>query len=287
MTASQLPAPGAPGAAGATGAPRADDPALPSWPVRARDVLTFEWTKLRSLRSNRWTLLIAAVVTLGVTAIVAQSLASAPASGQPNPIDPLAGSFLGYAEYTVLPVTVLSVLVFTSEYGSGLIRTTFAAVPRRLAVLAAKAAVTGAVTFTVGLLLALACFFLTQAIVSSSHGGLSFSHPGVPGAVVAAGFALTVSAVVGVGVGAIIRHTAGGIAVAVIVIYLLAVLCLALPAPWNTRLGRFTLPFAAYQAVTLHPRAGLLSPGLSILVLVVWPAVTLLVAGAVIVRRDV
>jgi len=75
--------------------------------------------------------------------------------------------------------------------------------------------------------------------------------------------------------------------VAVIVIYLLAVLCLALPAPWNTRLGRFTLPFAAYQAVTLHPRAGLLSPGLSILVLVAWPAVTLLVAGAVIVRRDV
>ena len=229
MTASQLPA---------AGAPRAHDPAVPSWPVRTRDVLTFEWTKLRSVRSNRWTLLIAVVVTLGVTAIVAQSLASVPASGQPNPIDPLAGSFLGFAEYTVLPVTVLSVLVFTSEYGSGLIRTTFAAVPRRLAVLAA-------------------------------------------------GFALAVSAVVGVGVGAIIRHTAGAIAVAVIVVYLLAVLCLVLPAPWNTRLGRFTLPFAAYQAVTLHPKATLLSPGLSILVLVAWPAVTLLVAGAVIVRRDV
>ena len=277
MTASQLPA---------AGAPRAHDPAVPSWPVRARDVLTFEWTKLRSVRSNRWTLLIAVVVTLGVTAIVAQSLASVPASGQPNPIDPLAGSFLGFAEYTVLPVTVLSVLVFTSEYASGLIRTTFAAVPRRLAVLAAKAAVTGVAAFTVGVLLALACFFLTQAIVSGSHGGLSFSHPGAPGAVLAVGFALTVSAVVGVGVGAIIRHTAGAIAVAVIVVYLLAVLCLVLPAPWNTRLGRFTLPFAAYQAVTLHPKAGLFSPGLSILVLVAWPAVTLL-AGAVIVRRDV
>ena len=278
MTASQLPA---------AGAPRAHDPAVPSWPVRARDVLTFEWTKLRSLRSNRWTLLIAAVVTLGVTAIVAQSLASVPSSGQPNPIDPLAGSFLGFAEYTVLPVTVLSVLVFTSEYGSGLIRTTFAAVPRRLAVLAAKAAVTGAAAFTVGVLLALACFVLTQAILSSGHRGLSLSHPGAPGAVLAAGLAVAVSAVVGVGAGAIIRHTAGGIAAAVIVVYLLGVLCLILPAPWNTRLGRFTLPFAAYQAVTLHPRAGLLSPGLSILVLVAWPAVTLLVAGAVIVRRDV
>jgi ABC-type transport system involved in multi-copper enzyme maturation permease subunit len=105
--------------------------------------------------------------------------------------------------------------------------------------------------------------------------------------VLVAGFALAVSAVVGVGVGAIIRHTAGAIAAAVIVVYLLAVLCLVLPASWNTRLGRFTLPFAAYQAVTLHPKTTLLSPGLSILVLVAWPAVTLLVAGAVIVRRDV
>jgi ABC-2 type transport system permease protein len=281
MTTSQIPA------AGATGAPGAFGTAVPSWPVRARDVLSCEWTKLRSVRSNGWTLLIAAVVTLGVTAIVAASFASAPASGQRTPIDPLASSFLGFAEYTVLPVTVLSVLVFTSEYGSGLIRTTFTAVPRRRAVLAAKAAVTGAAAFTVGVLLALACFFLTQAILSSSHRGLSLSHPGVPGAVLAAGFALAVSAVVGVGVGAIIRHTAGGIAAAVIVVYLLGVLCLILPAPWNTRLGKFTLPFAAYQAVTLHPNAGLLSPGLSALVLVAWPAVTLLIAGAVIVRRDV
>jgi ABC-2 type transport system permease protein len=284
MTTAQIPAAGATGEPGATGA---FGPAVPSWPVRARDVLSCEWTKLRSVRSNGWTLLIAAVVTIGVTAIVAASFASAPASGQSTPIDPLASSFLGYAEYTVLPVTVLSVLVFTSEYGSGLIRTTFTAVPRRRAVLAAKAAVTGAAAFTVGVLLALACFFLTQAILSGSHRGLSFLHPGVPGAVLAAGFALAVSAVVGVGVGAIIRHTAGGIAAAVIVVYLLGVLCLILPAPWNTRLGTFTLPFAAYQAVTLHPNAGLLSPGLSVLVLVAWPAVTLLVAGAVIVRRDV
>ena len=287
MTTAQIPAAGATGEPGDPGAPGAFGPAVPSWPVRARDVLSCEWTKLRSIRSNGWTLLIAAVVTLGVTAIVAASFASAPASGQRAPIDPLASSFLGFAEYTVLPVTVLSVLVFTSEYGSGLIRTTFTAVPRRRAVLAAKAAVTGAAAFTVGVLLALACFVLTQAILSSGHRGLSLSHPGAPRAVLAAGLAVAVSAVVGVGAGAIIRHTAGGIAAAVIVVYLLGVLCLILPAPWNTRLGRFTLPFAAYQAVTLHPKEGLLSPGLSVLVLVAWPAVTLLVASAVIVRRDV
>ena len=272
MTAPQIPATGR---------------AAPSRLVRAGDVLTFEWTKLRSARSNYWTLLIAAVVTLGVTAIVAQGLAAAPVSGRGGPLDPLASSFLGYAEYTVLPVTVLSVLVFTSEYASGLIRTTFTAVPRRWALLAAKAAVTGAAALTAGELLAFACFFLTQAILASHHRGLSLSHPGAPGAVLAAGFALAVCALVGVGLGAVIRHTAGAIAAAVGLIYLLAVLCLVLPSPWNTRLGRFTLPFAAYQTVTLHPQAGLLSPGLSMLVLIAWPAAALLAAAAVITRRDV
>jgi ABC-2 type transport system permease protein len=260
--------------------------AVPSRLVRARDVLACEWTKLRSVRSNYWTLLIAAAATLGITVIVANGFASTPASRQGSPIDPLATSFLGYAEYTVLPVTTLSVLVFTSEYSSGLFRTTFTAMPRRRVVLAAKAVVTGAAALVAGELLAFACFALTQATLSSHHRGLSLSHPGVPGAVLVAGLALAACSLVGVGAGAIIRHTAGAIAVALTVVYLLGVLCLALPAPWNTRFGRFTLPFAAYQTVTLHPMAGLLSPALSVLVLIAWPAAILLAAAVVITRRD-
>ena len=259
--------------------------AVPSRLARARDVLAFEWTKLRSVRSNYWTLLIAAVVTLGVTALVAQSIASAPPPPG-GPVNPLTGSFLGYGEYTVLPVTVLSVLTFTSEYASGLIRTTFTAVPRRRAVLAAKAAVTGAAALTAGELLAFACFLFTQAILSRHHHGLALSHPGALRAVLAAGLVLAACAIAGVGVGAVIRHTAGAIAAAVTVIYLLAVLCLVLPHPWNIRLGRFTLPLAAYQLVTLHPQPGLLPPGLSMLVLIGWPAAALLAAALVITRRD-
>jgi hypothetical protein len=258
----------------------------PSWLDRARDVLAFEWTKLQSVRSSRWTLAIAAIATLIITAIVAQGTASAPAA-QRSPFDVLAESFLAYAEYTILPVTVLSVLVFTSEYASGLIRTTFAAVPQRGLVLAAKAAVTGAAALVVGEILALTCFLLTQAIATGRHGGLSLAHPGVPGAVLAAGLALAACAMVGVAAGAIIRHTAGAIAAAIAVVYLLAVLCLLLPAPWNVRLGRFTMPFAAYQAVTLHPRAGLLPPWLSLVVLAAWPLVALLAGAAVLNRRDV
>jgi ABC-2 type transport system permease protein len=249
------------------------------------DVVAFEWTKLRSARSNRWTLLISALVTLAITTVIAESFASGPA-GRRMPVDPLSGSFLGYAEYTVLPVTVLGVLVFTSEYGSGLIRTTFAAVPRKRAVLAAKACVTGLAALAVGELLAFACFFVTQAILSGRRGGLSLGQPGVPGAVLAAGLALAACAVVGVAAGAIIRHTAGAIGAAITMVYLLAALCLLLPPPWDTRLGRLTMPFAAYQLLSLHRPAGLLSPVLSLLVLLGWPAIALLAAAILLTRRD-
>ena len=260
--------------------------ARPSLAARARDVLTFEWTKLRSVRSNSLTLLIVAVVTIGVTAVVAHTFAVTPGPAHGEPMSPLTESFLGYAEYTVLPVSILSVLVFTSEYSSGLIRTTFTVVPQRWTVLGAKAVTTGTAALVAGEVLAFASFFLTQAILSGRHGGLSMSHPGVPAAVLAAGFLLCVCALVGLGLGAIIRHTAGSIAATIVVIYLVAVLCLVLPSPWNTRLGRFTLPFAAYQVVTLHPQAHLFSPGVSLLVILAWPAAALVTAGILLARRD-
>jgi hypothetical protein len=267
-------------------APAADAP--PPLLARARDALAFEWTKLRSVRSNYITLLIAAVVTLGLTAIVAQGFASTSTKGQPNPLDPLASNFLSFAEYTGIPVTVLSTLVFTSEYGSGLIRTTFTAVPRRWAVLAAKAAVTGAAALLVGVLLALACFLLTQGILAGHHQhSLSLADLRALEGVLAAGFALAVCALIAVGIGAIVRATAGGIAASLAVIFLLGALSLALPAPWNMRIGKFTVPFAVYQTLSLHPQPGLLSPALSFLVLIAWPAVILLAAAVVLTRRDV
>jgi ABC-2 type transport system permease protein len=276
MTAPQTPA------APATAAPAVTAPLA----VRARDVLASEWTKLRAARSNYLTLLIAAVVTIGATVIVAHAFATTHGPPPPGPITPLTASFLGYAEYAVLPVSILGVLAFTSEYGTGLIRTTFTAVPRRWAVLAAKAAATGTAALVAGELLAFAAFFLTQAILSGRHGGLSLARPGVPGAVLAAGLVLAACVLAGLGLGAIIRHTAGAIAATVAVIYLLAAACLFLPAPWNARIGRFTLPVAAYQVVALHPQAGLLPPALSLLVLLAWPAAILLIAAFLITRRD-
>jgi ABC-2 type transport system permease protein len=263
-----------PDAAGST------DTAADGLTARARDVLISEWTKLRSVRSTYWALIVAAVVSVAGSALAALN------GGKGGPLpDPVAFSFIGWAEYPVLAVGILGVLTFTSECATGQIRTTFTAVPRRLAVLAAKTAVIAALALVFGEVLAVASFSLTQALLSRHGRGVALSHPGVPGAVLAAGFVLVVVAVSGVGLGAAIRHTAGAIAVLPVVFYLPLTL-LTLPAPWNHRIDRFTLPVAAYQVVALHPATNLLAPALSILVLIGWPAIILAIAAVLITRRS-
>jgi hypothetical protein len=197
--------------------------------VRARDVLISEWTKLRSVRSTYWVLIVTAVVS-----VAGSMLAAFPAGRGADLPDPVAFSFIGWAEYPVLAVGILGVLAFTSECATGQIRTTFTAVPRRLTVLAAKTAIVAALALVFGELLAVASFSLTQAILSRHDQGVALSHPGVPGAVLAAGFVLVVVAVTGVGLGAAIRHTAGAITALPVVFYLPLAL-LGLPSPWMAR----------------------------------------------------
>ncbi len=255
----------------------------PSAAVRARDVLASEWTKFRSVRSTYWTLAVAVVTPIAFSTLLAVAFAATP--GGSTPVDPLLPGLLSL-EYAVIAVSVLGVLAFSSEYGTGLIRTTFAAVPRRRAVLAAKAAVTGAVTLVAGQVVAFVSFFAVQAVLSGHDLSVSLSRPGVSGAVLAEGLLLCVCALIGVALGAIIRHTAGGIAAAVGVI-LVPAIAGVLRAPWGPRIGRFTLIDAAQQVTALHPQANLFAPALSLLVLLAWPAAALLAASLLITRRDI
>jgi len=254
----------------------------PSIPVRALDLLASEWTKFRSVRSTYWSLLVAVVTPVAVSAVVAFAFTSARNQGPPP--DPLLPEVISL-EYALIAVSVLGVLAFSAEYSTGLIRVTFTAAPRRRAVLAAKAAVLAAVTLAAGELVAFVSFWLVQAVLARHRQGVSLGRPGVAGAVLSAGLLLCVCALLGLALGAIIRHTAGGIAATVAVILVPGILAL-LPAPWNGRLGRFTLLDAARQVSALHPAADLLSPGWSLLVLLAWPAVALAVAAVLITRRD-
>lgn len=180
---------------------------------------------------------------------------------------------------------ILGALSFTSEYTTGQIRTTLAAVPQRLTVLAAKAGVTGIVALVFGEALAFASFLLSEAILAGHHGAMSLSHPDVPGELLAASFTLFAIAMLGLALGAIIRNTAGAVAALPALIYLPLVV-LTLPHPWNHAIGKFTLLMAAYQLVSEHAHAGLLSRPLSLAIVVAWPAAGLLTAGILIRRRD-
>jgi hypothetical protein len=264
----------------------------PSLATRATDLIGSEWTKFRSVRSTFWALLVAVVTPIAVSAIVAFAFATANQHGAPKtgaaqtapPSDPLLPAVISL-EYAVIAVAVLGVLAFTSEYSTGLIRVTFAAAPRRRAVLAAKAVVLATVTLAVGEGVAFASFGLDQAILAGHHQGVSLGHPGVPGAVLCAGLLLSVCTLLGLALGAIVRHTAGGIAATIGVILVPGIVAL-LPSPWSGRIGRFTLLDAARQVSALHPAADLFSPGWSLLVLLAWPAAGLALAAVLITQRD-
>ncbi|HZR48316.1 MAG TPA: hypothetical protein VFB06_02245 [Streptosporangiaceae bacterium] len=248
------------------------------------NVVAAEWIKLRGVRSTYWTLLIAAGTAIGLSIVLAYAFATPqPKAGQ-TPPDPLLAGFASL-EYAVLAVGVLGALTVTSEYSTGLIRTTLAAVPHRGALLAAKAAVVAAVTLVIGELAAWVSFFADQAILNGHHRGVSLSQPGVAGAVLADGLLLCVCALLGLGLGALIRHTAGAVAAVAGVMYLPALLQ-ALPAPWSDRFSRFTLITAAEQVTRHQPSLTEFAPAISLVVLLAWPAAALAAAAVVLTRRD-
>ena len=259
-----------------------------SAPARARDVLTSEWIKLRSVRSTYLVLLFALAAAVGIGYLVAHADAThwaTMSAADRAAFDPVYDSFsgLGLAQ---LAFGALGVLVISSEYTTGLIRTTFAAVPRRRAVLAAKAAVLGAVTLLAGELIAFVTFFTGQWALSARHLNVTLAHPGALRGVLAAGFYLAMMAWVGLGLGAVIRHTAGAITAMVGVVFLLPTPIHALPAPWDTRIGRFTLDGAAQQMIAQHPHAGYFSAGPSLLIVAAYAAAAIATAAFVITRRD-
>jgi hypothetical protein len=259
-----------------------------SMPTRARHVLASEWIKLRSVRSTYLVLLFGAAAAVGIGYLVAHADAThwaTMSAAARAAFDPVSDSFTGLG-LAQLAFGALGVLAISSEYTTGLIRTTVAAVPRRRAVIAAKAAVVGVVTLLAGEVIAFVTFFTAQWGLSAQHLNVTLAHPGALRGVLAAGFYLAVMAWVGLGLGAVIRHTAGAITAMVGVVFLLPTIIHALPSPWDTRIGRFTLDGAAQQMIAQHPHAGYFSAGPSLLIVVGYAAAALAAAAFMITRRD-
>ena len=247
--------------------------------------LKAEWTKFRTLPST-WRMTVLAIVTsVGLGVILCASQASQWATmsaSQRQSFDPTACSLGGVFLVGVALLASLAVRSVTAEYATGMIRSTFTAAPTRRLVLAAKAAVSAAFVFPVVLLCNLISFEAGQRVFAAKHLGVSFGHPGVMQAVIFGAVAVSLVAILGVGLGGIIRHTAGATTALIMVIVGGVTLGQFLPAG-----VRQYLPGTALEAaVTVHRSAGLLTPRTAILVLGIYAAVALGAASVRIAHRD-
>lgn len=245
--------------------------------TRARDVLAGEWLKLRSVRSTYLALLVAAAGTLAVGLF-----ATARVKVDPSGFFDAVGTSLSGAVIAQLAFGVFSALAITSEHTTGMIRTTFAAVPRRRAVLAAKAAVTGTVALVAGEVIAFAAFFLGRLELSSVHLDVGLEDPGVLRAVLGTGFYLFVMAVVGLCLGAVIRHTAGAVA-AIGLIFVEPLFVLTGFPVW---IKDSVLWWSGQAIMSSRPRPGYPSASLGFAVCGVYGVLSLALAGFMITRRD-
>ena len=267
---------------------------LGSGRVTQTTAIRAEWIKLRSVRSTWYSLLATVVIIVGLGTLF--SALRAHRFNQDNPglrprgfggeigLDPtlvsLRGVFLAQ-----LAIGVLGVLVITGEYSTGMIRSSLAAVPRRTPVLLAKALVFGFTALIVTGISALSAFLLGQLALRSTHLQASLSTPGAARAIVGAGLYLTLIGLLGVGLGFLIRNTAGAIATLVGVLLVLPLLANALPTPYSTDVSKY-LPLNAgtqilatsnYDSTMLGPWAGM---GITALY-----ALAALLAGAYVLKR--
>jgi ABC-type transport system involved in multi-copper enzyme maturation permease subunit len=283
-------------------------PALPTIPVvsvparkgaptisRARhagNLLRSEWTKFHTVRSTFWTLLACVVLTIGLGAIICAVFAAqfSGLSAQDKLAFDAASTSLAGGVLAQLAIGVLGVLVITGEYANGMIRTTFAAVPQRTSVLAAKATVFAAIVLPVTLATCFAAFFVGQAILSTKDVGVSLGTGTALRLVVGSALYLTVLGLIALGLGTLIRKTAGAITAIVGLIFVVPGIAALLPSSMDV-VQKF-LPTNAGQALLSPPAtdrtAGIpsLSPWMGFLVFAAYAAAILIAAAYSLRKRD-
>ena len=248
-----------------------------------------EWTKLYSLRSTRWSLLAAILLTIAFPVIFAAVTSSH--WGSMNPHDradrPPLDIALAGVNVSQLAIAVLGVLVITGEYSTGMIRASFTAVPKRLPVLWAKTGVFALVTLLLMLPPVLISFVASQAILSRHHIlQISFSHAGVARSVIGGAVYLMLVGIFALGIGAIVRNTAGGIATFAAIFFVIPPLMNILPTSWNNAISQYLPSEAGRQIFSLTHGNHSLSPWPGGLLFVAYCALVLGIAAVLLVRRD-
>ena len=236
--------------------------------------LNAEWIKIRSLRSTWIAAAIATVVTVLISELIYRSAANSWATYPPREraaFDPVRTGYASAFVLAVLALGTLGTLTASSEYGTGLIRTTFTATPRRRHVVTAKIIVVGGLALALGETASFTIFALGQHTIAGTGASVPLTHPGVARAVVGSGVFLAVIALVGLALGFLIRSTAGAVA-AVVGLYFVAPVLLG---SISDTLSKLALESAFSGVVTTVPRPDHVQPSA--------PTAFLILAGYVVV----
>jgi ABC-2 type transport system permease protein len=252
------------------------------------DVLRSEWVKLRSVRSTFWALTVTVVLGVGLGAVIstvtAHAYAKMTVSGKLS-WDPTGVSQAGVA-IASLAIVVLGVLCISSEYSSGMIRTSLIAVPKRGRVLAAKSLIFAGVTFVVGEVTCFAAFFVGQSLISGHAPHAALGDPGVARAIAGGGLYLAALAALSVAAGTLLRHPAAAIASMIAVLLVLPGIAQALPDSWRNPVNEFWPTQAGEQLTSVHHAAHALQPWPGFGVMCLFVAIVYAIAWTLLDRRD-
>ncbi|SJN16902.1 putative integral membrane protein [Microbacterium esteraromaticum] len=245
--------------------------------------LRSEYIKLTTVRGTWWSVAIVAALTMGI-AFLATLTMTAPADTIMAVVMPV--------QFTMMLAGILGVISVTGEYSTGMIRSTLTANPVRGSVLAAKATVLAFFMFVVSLLIFLATAAMISPLAASSGIPLLWDDPGktiLP--ILAASGAMALFALLGVGLGFLLRSGAGAIAMTVGILFVLPIIVALLGSfaqdiEWIGNLGNYLPASAAQNAILPQDGWGLSAPE-AWATLIAWPAAALLGAWAVVRGRDV
>jgi ABC-2 type transport system permease protein len=259
-------------------------------PLRYGRLLQSEWTKIKTVRSTVWSLIAFVVLTVGVTLLITAVDAHVwdrlPLRSRltltADPVAVILGASVFLGE---LAICVLGVMIMSTEYSTGVIRSSLLAVPRRLPMLAAKAVVFGALILVLAELVSFASFFIGSALLHA-HVSVSLSDHGVTRAVYGTGLYLTVLGLFAMAIGGIVRHTAGAIAIVLAFIIVLEPLSSLLPESWGAHIHAYLPTVAGRELTRVTPGTTLLTAWQGFGVFCLWTAVLLAIACVLLKRRD-
>ena len=259
-------------------------------PTSLLRVLKSEWIKIRSLRST-WITLIAIVLVIVafglISAMVSSGRISTQGGGPPRSLSPLSLVLSG-ANLAVLIVAVMGAVAGAREFSTGMIRTTFSAVPKRLPVLWSKLIVFAALVFPIVAVSVVAIFFLgMRALNAGGAATVAWSDDGIARSVLGTAYYIVGLGIIGLAIGILLRSTAASIGVVIgAVIFLPALASALLPDSWDEVLKY--LPSNAATAFTSSSQTGatLLTPGTGFIVFTAWIVLAIVGAAVVLTRRD-